>query len=154
VKTSSGAIAVRVVWSSRRGSRSIEHLGSAHDESELEALKAAARQRLVEGQGEFDLGLDASGIAGGPLEIVSSRARHLWHAFCWVYKLVGNGFRQPGFPKERRLDPQITIGLLIDAPSERRTRETLGPEEFIAARQAGSAMSFDEAAAYALGEDP
>jgi hypothetical protein len=84
VKTSSGAIAVRVVWSSRRGSRSIEHLGSAHDESELEALKAAARQRLVEGQGEFDLGLDASGIAGGPLEIVSSRARHLWDALCWV----------------------------------------------------------------------
>jgi hypothetical protein len=41
VKTSSGAIAVQVVWSSRRGSRDIEHLGSAHDEAEVEALKAA-----------------------------------------------------------------------------------------------------------------
>ena len=51
VKTRSGAIAVQIVWSSRRGSRSIEHVGSAHDESELEALKAAARQRLAEGQG-------------------------------------------------------------------------------------------------------
>ena len=64
VKTSSGAIAVQIVWSSRRGSRSIEHLGSAHDGSELEALKAAARQRLVEGQGAFDLGSGAAGIAG------------------------------------------------------------------------------------------
>jgi transposase len=24
----------------------------------------------------------------------------------------GDGFREPGFSKERRLDPQITIGLL------------------------------------------
>jgi hypothetical protein len=28
---------------------------------------------------------------------------------------VGDGFREPGFSKERRLDPQITIGLLTDA---------------------------------------
>src|SRR6266542_4480814 len=55
VKTASGATAVQIVHSSRRGSRDIEHLGSAHDEAELEALKAAARQRLVRGQGEFDL---------------------------------------------------------------------------------------------------
>jgi hypothetical protein len=39
VKTASGAVAVQIVWSSRRGSRSIEHLGSAHDG---QALKAAA----------------------------------------------------------------------------------------------------------------
>jgi hypothetical protein len=28
---------------------------------------------------------------------------------------TGDGFREPGFSKERRLDPQITIGLLTDA---------------------------------------
>ena len=28
---------------------------------------------------------------------------------------AGDGFREPGFSKERRLEPQITIGLLIDA---------------------------------------
>ena len=89
VKTSSGATAVQVVWSSRRGSRSIQHLGSAHDESELEALKAAARQRLVEGQGAFDLGLDSTEITGWPLEIVGSRAGHLWDALCRVYDLLG-----------------------------------------------------------------
>jgi len=27
----------------------------------------------------------------------------------------GDGFREPGFSKERRIDPQITIGLLTDA---------------------------------------
>jgi hypothetical protein len=56
VEAASGAIAVQIVYSSRRGSRSIEHFGSAHDGGELEALKAAARQRLVAGRGELDLG--------------------------------------------------------------------------------------------------
>ena len=57
VKTASGAIAVHIVYSSRRGSRSIEHLRSAHHEAEVGALKAATRQRLAAGQGELDLGL-------------------------------------------------------------------------------------------------
>ena len=47
VKTASGATAVQIVHGSRRGARQIEHLGSAHDEQELEALKAAARQRAA-----------------------------------------------------------------------------------------------------------
>ena len=50
VKTTSGATAVQVVWSSRRGSRKIEHFGSAHDDAALEALKAAAQQRIAAGQ--------------------------------------------------------------------------------------------------------
>ena len=41
VKTASGATAVQIVWCARRGSRQIEHLGSAHDDGEVEALKAA-----------------------------------------------------------------------------------------------------------------
>ena len=47
VKTASGATAVQIVYSSRRGSREIEHIGSAHDEAELAALKAAAAQRTT-----------------------------------------------------------------------------------------------------------
>jgi hypothetical protein len=204
VKTASGATAVQIVHSSRRGSRKIEHLGSAHDEGELEALKAAARQRLSAGQGELDLGLSVA-AAGGPLEIVSSRMAHLWDALCRAYDMLGfdeaaggdevfrqlvlariveptskedsirvlaeaginptsyrtikrrlpgyaeapwrerlaaacakhaalgpkslvlydvstlyfetdkaDGFREPGFSKERRLEPQITLGLLTD----------------------------------------
>jgi hypothetical protein len=206
VKTASGATAVQIVYSNRRGSRTMEHLGSAHDEAELEALKAAARQRLAAGQGEFDLGLDVAGSAGAPLEITSSRMGHLWDALCRAYATLGfdtvaggdtvfrdlvlariieptskldslrvlaevggdpvsyrtverrlpvyaqpswrqglaaacakqvglgpaslvlydvstlyfetdagDGFREPGFSKERRLEPQITIGLLTDA---------------------------------------
>jgi DDE family transposase len=205
VRTSSGATAVQIVHSSHRGSRDIEHIGSAHDEVELELLKAVARQRLAAGQGELDLGLDA-GAPGGPLPITASRmdclldalehayavlgfdqaassddvfrdlvlariiepvskldslrvlveagvaaasyrtvkrrlpayARDEWRrklsAACAVHaglgpaSLVlfdvstlyfetdeGDGFREPGFSKERRLEPQITIGLLTGA---------------------------------------
>jgi hypothetical protein len=207
VRTASGATAVQIVHSSRRGSRDIEHIGSAHDDAELEVLKAAARQRLAAGQDELDLGLD--GVqrgAGGPLPITSSRMGHLWEALSHAYQVLGfdhaaggdgvfqqlvlariieptskldslrvleeagigpcsyrtlrrrlpvfaksawrqqlaaacarqtglgpaslvpydvstlyfetgagDGFREPGFSKERRLEPQITIGLLTDA---------------------------------------
>jgi hypothetical protein len=205
VKTSSGATAVQIVWSSRRGSRQIEHLGSAHDEAGLAALKAAAAQRLAAGQAELDLGV-AARSGSEPLPITSSRAAHLWEALCRAYEVLGfdtaaggdevfrqlvlariveptskadslrvieeagvapvsyptlnrrlpvfakpvfrqaisqacagraalgpacmvlydvttlhfetdagDGFREPGFSKERRLDPQITLGLLTDA---------------------------------------
>ena len=206
VKTASGAIAVQIVWSTRRGSRQIEHLGSAHDDGEVEALKAAARQRLAEGQGCLDLGIDATGTDGEPLELLATKSSHLWEALCTAYRVLGfdaaadgdavfrdlvlariieptskadslrvlsetgvasvdyrtvtrhlprfakpavrqrlsaacaararlgptslvlydvstlyfetdtaDGFREPGFSKERRLEPQITIGLLTDA---------------------------------------
>ncbi|MGH9251020.1 MAG: IS1634 family transposase, partial [Acidimicrobiales bacterium] len=206
VKTSSGATAVQIVYSSRRGSRKIEHIGSAHDDQELEALKAAAWQRLTQGQTELDLGLSVAEAAasGGP--IASSWMGHLWEALCRAYDALGfdaaatgdevfrqlvlariieptskedslrvlaetgvrpasyrtvkrrllayaegtwrqrlaaacakhaalgpaslvlfdvstlyfetdrgDGFREPGFSKERRLEPQITLGLLTDA---------------------------------------
>lgn len=89
VKTASGATAVQIVWSTRRGSRQIEHLGSAHDGGEVEALKAAARQRLAQGQGALDLGLNTAGADGEPLEIVASKSSHLWEALCQAYRVLG-----------------------------------------------------------------
>lgn len=86
VRTASGATAVQIVHGSRRGARDIEHVGSAHDEVELEALKAAAAQRLSAGQAQLDLGLTA---AGGPAEIVSSRMSHLWDALGRAYERLG-----------------------------------------------------------------
>jgi hypothetical protein len=206
VKTASGATAVQIVWSSRKGSRQIEHLGSAHDDAQLEALKAAAAQRLAAGQQTLDLGLGQTWTSDGPLEIVASCSQHLWEALCQAYRVLGfdgalegdelfrdlvlariieptskvdslrvlsetgveppayrtlkrrlpvfakpavrqslsnacaaqarlgpaslvlydvstlhfetdtgDGFREPGFSKQRRLDPQITLGLLTDA---------------------------------------
>ena len=81
-------MAVQIVWSSRRGSRNIEHIGSAHDEAELEALKAAARERLSAGQAELDLGLESPG-PGGPLPITPSRMGHLVDAVERAYRVLG-----------------------------------------------------------------
>ena len=72
VKTASGATAVQIVYSNRRGARRMKHLGSAHDEQELEALLAAAGQQLADSQQELDLGLEVAAAAGpGPPQIVS-----------------------------------------------------------------------------------
>jgi hypothetical protein len=196
---------VQVVWSWRKGSRSIEHLGSAHDEVELAALKAAAAERLAAGQTELDLGIPGHRDPG-ILPIMGSQMTALWDALCTAYRVLGfekatkgdnvfrdlvlariiepsskidaervlsevgaapasyatvkrrlrsyaqpswrqslaaasaahaglgpaslvlfdvstlyfetdagDGFREPGFSKERRLEPQITLGLLTDA---------------------------------------
>ncbi len=88
VKTSSGATAVQIVHSSRRGSRDIEHLSSAHDDAELELLKAAARQRLAAGQGVLDLGLYPV-APGGPLPITASRMGCLLDALQHAYRVLG-----------------------------------------------------------------
>jgi Transposase DDE domain len=90
VKTASGATAVQIVYSSHLGSRDIEHIGSAHDEAELELLKAAARQRLAAGQDELDLGLDTA-AAGGPLPITASRMGCLLDALSQAYDVLGLG---------------------------------------------------------------
>ena len=206
VRTASGARAVQIVHSSRRGSRDIEHIGSAHTDEDYELLVAVAHQKLAAGQGELDLGLDTEPDSGGPLQITGSRMGVLVDALEQVYadlgfdeaahsdeifrqlvlaRLIeptskldslrvieetglvpplyrtltrrlpkygrpelrqrlaaacaaaadlgpaalvlydvstlyfetdeGDGFREPGFSKERRIDPQITIGLLTDA---------------------------------------
>ena len=79
---------MQIVHSSRRGSRDIEHLGSAHDHAELELLKAAARQRIAAGQGELDLGLD-TGAPGGPLPIIASRMGVLLDALARAWRVLG-----------------------------------------------------------------
>jgi hypothetical protein len=91
VKTASGATAVQIVYSSRRGSRDIEHIGSAHDDDELELLKAVARQRLAAGQGVLGLGPGFGGGEGGPLPITSSRMGHLLDALARGYDVLGFG---------------------------------------------------------------
>lgn len=210
VKTASGAVAVQIVHSSRKGSRTIEHLGSAHTDAEVEALKVAAARRLAGGQGELDLGIEdpaeRAAARDEPLPITSTRMEHLWDALSRAYDALGldeaaqgdevfrqlvlariieptskedsirvldevgisapsyrtinrrlpryatiewrkrlaaataacaalgpaslvlydvstlyfethqgDGFREPGFSKERRLEPQITVGMLTDA---------------------------------------
>lgn len=79
---------MQIVYANRAGSRTMEHVGSAHDDAELELLKAAARQRLAAGQGTLDLpGLDPA--SGGPLPIRSSRMGHLVDALSQAYRVLG-----------------------------------------------------------------
>jgi hypothetical protein len=85
----SGARAVQIVYSSRRGSRDIEHIASAHDDAELELLRAVARQRLAVGQGELDLGpgfgrrAAADHLPRGGSNI-TKRHRPIRHSWCAV----------------------------------------------------------------------
>lgn len=56
VTTASGATAVQIIYSYAGGATSREHLGSAHTDAELAALKAEAARRLQGNQ--LELGLD------------------------------------------------------------------------------------------------
>jgi hypothetical protein len=89
VRTGSGAIAVQIVYSSRRGSLDIEHIGSAHDDAELAALRAVAQQRLAAGQGVLQLGPGYGAGAGDPLPITSSRMSHLLDALDRAWQVLG-----------------------------------------------------------------
>jgi hypothetical protein len=202
VRTASGATAVQVVYSNRRGLREIEHIGSAHSPGEVEVLKTVARQRLHADQDMLDF--DDGQLGDDEAPIVASQARHLWEMLSTAFRVLGfdracndqvfgqlvlarvveptsklasirvleelgiaapsyptikrrlpvyateqwrqalagacadhvglgpatlvlydvttlyfetdqgDGFREPGFSKERRLEPQITVGLLTD----------------------------------------
>ncbi|GAA5142185.1 hypothetical protein GCM10023320_82210 [Pseudonocardia adelaidensis] len=107
VRTGSGATALQIVHGSRRGSRDVEHLGSAHDAQAVEALKAAralqrgrglrrgpvTRQWPAGGQGELDLGVDTDALAAGgagSLQVASSPMTPLWDALRAVYDQLGS----------------------------------------------------------------
>lgn len=210
VKTASGATAVQVVFSEHRGSKKLEHVGSARDEEQLALLRVKAQQIIDGEQQPLDLGLDLTPVGTGskqaPVPVTSERAGHLIDAIAGAYTALGfdratdddrvfadlvmarivqpgskldsvetlaeigvasasyrtikrrlpgyaadefrqrltaacaahagigpgvlvlydvttlyfetdegDEFRKPGFSKERRLEPQITVGLLSDA---------------------------------------
>jgi len=87
VKTGSGATAVQIVHSNRRGSREIEHIGSAHTPAEVEVLKTVARQRMHANQDTLDL--DDGRLGDDEAPIVSSQARHLWEVLSTAYQVLG-----------------------------------------------------------------
>ena len=93
VKTASGATAVQIVHSNRRGSREIEQIGSGHSPAEVEVLRAAAQQRMHANQDAFDFGDGQP--AGQALPITSTQSRHLWDALGWVYDQLGFDWQSP-----------------------------------------------------------
>ena len=87
VPTASGARAVQIIWSKKRGRAEVEHIGSAHDEAELELLTAIARQRIHAGQDELELVLPASDQSS--VEVVGTRMGRLLDAIGTVYRQLG-----------------------------------------------------------------
>lgn len=213
VTTASGATAVQIIYSYAGGATSMEHLGSAHTDAELAALKAEAARRLQGNQLELGLDLDVTDIPAvrgtgteeQPWEVTAQRSGYLLDSIDTAYRAIGldvaadnddvfaglvtarilqpgskydsirvlaeagatsasystikrrlpryatdefrdavtavcadhagigptslvlydvttlyweadegDGFREPGFSKERRIDPQITVGMLTD----------------------------------------
>jgi hypothetical protein len=88
---------------------------------ELEALKAAARQRLAAGQGELDLGLALGASPGGPLEIASSRMGHLHDALCRAYDRVGFGQATRG----DEVFKQLVLARIIEPTSKQDSLRVL-----------------------------
>jgi hypothetical protein len=77
------------------------------------SYRTVKRRLLVyAGQGWRDRlsGACAARAALGPSALVLYDVTSLWFETD-----TGDGFREPGFSKERRLEPQITVGLLTDA---------------------------------------
>ena len=88
VTTASNAIAVQIVHSSQKGSREIEHIGSAHTTEDVEVLKAVAWQRLHANQDSLDFGDGRP--AGAMLPILSTRWQHLWDPLSSAYRALGS----------------------------------------------------------------
>lgn len=72
VRTASGATAVQIVSKSGGVRRIVEHLGSAHDETELEALLEAGRQKIAAWQGQVVLNLAFLGTVPGRTGLVGA----------------------------------------------------------------------------------
>ena len=72
VRTASGATAVQIVSKSGGVRRIVEHLGSAHDETEVAALLEVGRQRIAAWQGQGMLDLESLDPAPGPTGLVGA----------------------------------------------------------------------------------
>ncbi len=78
----------------KRGVQTIlEHLGSAHDDAQLAALVAIARERIAEMNGQEQLDLDALAPASPPQSsgpiVTGSRSRLLWEVLEDAYARLG-----------------------------------------------------------------
>ena len=127
VRTSSGATAVQIVSKSGGVRRIVEHLGSAHDETELAALLEAGRQKIAawQGQGLLDLeSLDPApgrtGLAGATVE--TKRSGLLWDVLHRAYTRLGLGDATGG----DQAFEQMVLARLIEPTSKAQVPRVLG----------------------------
>jgi len=81
------------VWSRRGGVLDLEHVGSAHDDVELVALRRVAAARIHAGQEALDLdgGGQCPPVGAGSFPIVASRAVRVWQALVAAWQVLGFG---------------------------------------------------------------
>ena len=126
VKTASGATAVQIVSKSGGVRRIVEHLGSAHDETELEVLLEAGRQKIAAWQGQGLLDLESlepapgrTGLATTTVE--SKHSRLLWEVLHGAYQRLGLGEAVGG----DRAFEQMVAARLIEPTSKADTPRVL-----------------------------
>ena len=127
VRTSSGAMAVQIAVKEDGVRRIVEHLGSAHDETELEALLEAGRQKIAawQGQGLLDLeSLDPAprrtGLVGATVE--TKRSGLLWDVVHGAYTRLELGDATGG----DRAFEQMVLARLIEPTSKVQVPCVLG----------------------------
>jgi len=101
VKTASGATAVQIVEKRSGRRRIVEHVGSAHDETELAALMSAAQQRVNGVQDDMLPFQAAQRAVSGPV-VEHTASEVLW-------RVVTNAYRQLGFDQ---VDDEVFTSLV------------------------------------------
>ena len=127
VRTASGATAVQIVSKSGGVCRIVEHLGSAHDETEVAALLEVGRQKIASWQGQGMLDLESldpaagrTGLVGATVE--SKRSGLLWDVLHGVYTRLGLGDATGG----DRAFEQMVLAHLIEPTSKAQVPRVLG----------------------------
>ena len=127
VRTASGATAVQIAVKEDGVRRIVEHLGSAHDETEVAALLEVGRQRIAAWQGQGLLDLESlepapgrTGLVGAT--VVSKRSGLLWDVLHGVYTRLGLGDATGG----DRAFEQMVLAHLIEPTSKAQVPRVLG----------------------------
>ena len=90
VKTASGATAVQIARKHRGVRTIVDHIGSAHDYTQLAVLVQIAKERIMAGQLAFDLdALTPTAPTGVAPIVTGSRARVLWEVLEAAYSRLG-----------------------------------------------------------------
>ena len=126
VRTASGATAVQIVSKSGGVRRIVEHLGSAHDETELEALLEAGRQKIAAWQGQGLLDLESLEPTPGHTNLArttveSKHSRLLWEVLHGAYQRLGLGEAVGG----DRAFEQMVLARLVEPTSKAQVPRVL-----------------------------
>ena len=119
VRTASGATAVQIVSKSGGVRRIVEHLGPAHDETELEVLLEAGRQKIAAWQGQGLLDLESLEPAPGrtglaTTSVESKHSRLLWEVLRGAYRRLRLGEAVGG----DRAFEQMVLARLVEPSSK------------------------------------